>query len=224
MLKGPSRYVEVCRVLNRSMKDNLSSAFCCTSISLNKGYAARLHRDSNNLGPSIRRAIGKFKGGLLGYFPDDDSARELETLEADHAQVAVYLDVKADFQVFDGLRGHFVEPFKGQRLSFVFFSVSKYWKTKPSMLAELRKRDFPLPSAEWMSHAESLLPQPRGYGFHQLPRMASLAEMFGQPPPRKVRKRQVPSETSHENNQPSVIAMLLAAKSREKAFGKCRDV
>ena len=32
MLTGPSRYLEVCRVLNRWMKENLSSAFCCTSI------------------------------------------------------------------------------------------------------------------------------------------------------------------------------------------------
>ena len=220
MLTGPSRCLAVCRVLNRWMKDNLSSSFCCTSISLNKGYAARLHRDSNNVGPSICRAIGNFKGGRLGYFRDDDSSHELEALQADHAQEAVYLDVKADFQLFDGLRGHFVEPFKGQRLSFVFFCVSKYWKTKPSMLAELRKRDFPLPSAEWMSHAEILLPQPRGYGFHQLPRMASLPEMFGQTPPRKVMERHVPSDTSPEKNQPSVIAMLLAAKSRERSPDK----
>ena len=148
MLTGPSRYLEVCRVLNRWMKDNLSSAFCCTSISLNKGYAARLHRDSNNVGPSICRAIGNFKGGRLGYFRDDDSSHELEALQTDHAQEAVYLDVKADFQLFDGLRGHFVEPFKGQRLSFVFFSVSKYWKAKPSVLAELQERGFELPTAE----------------------------------------------------------------------------
>ena len=218
MLTGPSRYVEVCRVLNRWMKDNLSSAFCCTSISLNKGYAARLHRDSNNVGPSICRAIGNFKGGRLGYFRDDDSSHELEALQADHAQEAVYLDVKADFQLFDGLRGHFVEPFKGQRLSFVFFSVGKYWKTKPSMLAELRKRDFPLPSAEWMSHAESLLPQPRGYGSHRLPRMKSLVDMFKQTPPRVVVKRRAPIETAPNKKQPSVLASLLAANSHEDSY------
>ena len=31
-------------------------------------------------------------------------------------------------------------------------------------------------------------------------------------------KRRVPSETSHEKNQPSVIAMLLAAKSHEVPY------
>ena len=86
------------------------------------------------------------------------------------------------------------------------------------VLAELEERGFEVPTAEWMSHAETLLPQPRGFGAHQLPRMASLAEIFGQPSPRKVVKRQVPSETSPEKNQPSVIAMLLAPKSHEVPY------
>jgi len=168
------------------------------------------------VGPSICRSIGNFKGGRLGYVLDDDNSHELEARQADHAQEAVYLDVKSDFQLFDGNRAHWVEPFEGERLSFVFFCVSKYWKTKRDVLGALEERGFPVPTAEWNSHAETLLPQPRGYGFHQLPRMASLAKIFGQPSPRKVVKRQVPSETSPAKNQPSVIAMLLAAKSRER--------
>ena len=215
LLSGPTRaYPQVVRLVNRWMKGNVNSAidFCFTSISVNMDYAAKLHRDSNNCGPSVCKAVGDFEGGRLGYFADDDNTMELPKLKADHKEEAVYLDVKSDFQLFDGNRAHWVEPFDGKRLSFVFFSVRKYWKTKPSVLAELQERRFPLPTTEWMSHAEILLPQPRGYGSHQLPRMASLADMFGQPPPRKVVKRQVPSETSPEKNQPSVIAMLLAAR------------
>ena len=158
------------------------------------------------------RAIGEFKGGSLGYFADDDSAIELETLQANHEREAIYLDVKADFHVFNGNCAHFVEPFQGERLSFVFFSVSNYWKTKRDVLAELKERGFPLPTSEWMSHCERVLPFPRGYGCHRLPRMASLAEMFGQTPPRKIVKR-LPSETLPKQKQPSVIALLLAAKS-----------
>ena len=214
LLAAPSRYQEVCRVLNRWMKDNASCTFCCTSISLNKAYAARLHRDSNNCGPSICRAIGHFTGGRLGYFADDDSAIELEALQSRYAQQAVYLDVKADFQVFNGNCAHYVEPFEGERLSFVFFCVSNYWRAAPSVLAQLRERGFALPTDEWMSHAESLLPQPRGYGARRLPRMASLADMFGQPPPRKVVKRR-PSEIMPKQKQPSVIALL--AKSQRPA-------
>ena len=126
--------------------------------------------------------------------------------------------MRSDFQLFGCNRAHWVEPFEGERLSFVFFCVSKYWKAKRDVLAQLDTRGFPLPRAEWMSTAETLLTQPRGYGFHQLPKMASLAEIFGQPSPRKVVKRQVPCETSHEKNQPSVIAMLLAAKSHEVPY------
>ena len=171
------------------MKDNVNSAidFCCTSISVNMDYAAKLHRDSNNCGPSVCKSVGDFEGGRLGYFADDDNTIELPRLKADHKKDAVYLDVKSDFQLFDGNRAHWVEPFEGERLSFVFFCVSKYWKAKRDVLAQLEARGFALPTSEWLSHSESLLSQPRGYGSHQLPRMASLADMFGQPPPPRGR-------------------------------------
>ena len=181
-------------------------------------YAAKLHRDSNNCVPSVCKAVGDFEGGRLGYFPDDDNTMELPKLKADHEQEAVYLDVKSDFQFFDGNRAHWVEAFDGERLSFVFFSVSKYWKTKRDVLGALEERGFPVPTAEWNSHAETLLPQPRGYGFHQLPRMASLAEMFGQTPPRVVVKRLVPIETAPKKRQPSVLASLLAANCHEVPY------
>ena len=86
MLTGPSRYLEVCRVLNRWMKDNVNSAFCCTSISVNMDYAAKLHRDSNNCGSSVCKAVGDFEGGRLGYYADDDNTMELPKLKADHKQ------------------------------------------------------------------------------------------------------------------------------------------
>ena len=116
------------RLVNRWMKDNVKSEtdFCCTSISVNMDYAAKLHRDSNNCGPSVCKAVGDFEGGRLGYFADDDNTIELPRLKADHKKDAVYLDVQSDFQLFDGNRAHWVEPFEGERLSFVFFCVSKY--------------------------------------------------------------------------------------------------
>ena len=111
-----------------------------------------------------------------------------------------------------------MEPFKGQRLSFVFFSVSKYWKTKPSVLAELQERNFPVPTDEWMSNAEILLPHPRGYGPRRLPKMKSLVEMFKQTPPRMVVKRQAPIETASKKRQPSVLDSLFAANSHEDPY------
>jgi hypothetical protein len=45
-----------------------ASAVPFTTITMNKRYAARLHRDSRNDGPSIGNAVGKFSGGKLLYW------------------------------------------------------------------------------------------------------------------------------------------------------------
>ena len=42
-----------------------------TTISLNKNYAGKLHRDSGNIGPSVGVAIGDYTGGNLHFWPDD---------------------------------------------------------------------------------------------------------------------------------------------------------
>ena len=49
-----------------------ASAIPFTTITMNKRYAARLHRDSRNDGPSIGNAVGKFSGGKLLYWQRDD--------------------------------------------------------------------------------------------------------------------------------------------------------
>ena len=183
-------YPRVVRLVNAWMRDcwteRSSHAFCCTSISVNSGYAARLHRDRNNHGPSICKSIGDHAGGLLGYFADDDKNLDLCTLKENHEHESVYFHVRSAFQLFDGNRAHWVEPFEGMRISFVFFTVGKYWKASPDVLADLSNCGFEIPTPESMAQAESLLPRARGYGTRQLPKMASLAEMFGKAPPRPV--------------------------------------
>ena len=47
--------------------------FPFTSISLNYNYAAKLHRDGNNAGPSLTRSLGVFNGGGLFYPVSDVS-------------------------------------------------------------------------------------------------------------------------------------------------------
>ena len=122
---------------------------------------------------------------------------ELHTLQRNHEHEAVYVHVKSAFQPFDGNRAHWVEPYEGdERISFVFFTVGKYWKASPDVLADLSDCGFEIPKPESMAHAESLLPRPRGYGARQLPKMASLPDMFGKPHPRPQvvkRARQVPT-------------------------------
>ena len=104
---------------------------------------------------------------------------ELRALKEHHDHEAVYFHVKSAFQLFDGNRGHWVEPFEGERISFVFFTVGKYFKASPDVLSALVDCGFEIPTPESMAHAESLLPRPRGYGAKRLPKMASLPDMFG---------------------------------------------
>ena len=204
IMTGPTKAdPRVVRLVNAWMRhcwtERSPQTFCCTSISVNSGYAAKLHRDRNNHGPSICKAVGDFSGGLLGYFADDNRTMELRTLKQNHEHEAVYFHVKSAFQLFDGNRAHWVEPYEGERISFVFFTVGKYWKANPDVLADLRDCGFEIPTPESMAHAESLLPQPRGYGARRLPKMASLPDMFGKAQPRhQVVKRawEVPREAS----------------------------
>jgi len=95
-----------------------------TSISVNKNYAARLHRDRSNEGPSVALAVGAFTGGRLRYWPGDSKHGDLEQLRG---QPSVLLDLKkAGPCIFDGNCAHEVQPFKGERFSLVLFSAHGY--------------------------------------------------------------------------------------------------
>lgn len=172
-------YPSMMRILNRWLKDNIPADMKCqfphTSISLNFGYAAKRHRDGNNHGPSMIRAFGNFKGGQLSYWPDDNKAAAVETL-LDEDKVS--MDISQGLALFDGNRGHEVDPFTGERFSIVYFSAGNYWKAKPDTQELLRERGFEFPNEENMSYMGTLLPPPKGY----LPaeaRSQSLAKMFG---------------------------------------------
>ena len=67
------------------MQDNqpkqLMAGVPFTSIAVNKGFAARRHRDASNEGPSVIRSFGQFeKGGELFYWPADDGTRLVDKL------------------------------------------------------------------------------------------------------------------------------------------------
>ena len=58
------KHADLCLKLNLFMK-TFAPRFRYTTIQLNFGYASKLHVDSNNLGPSMIIALGKFDGGRL---------------------------------------------------------------------------------------------------------------------------------------------------------------
>ena len=77
-------------------------------------YAAKAHRDANNLGPSIVKAFGKFTGGELLYWPDDNGHDNIEKLIRTSADK---FDARRELVLFSGLRCHAVAPFEGERYS-----------------------------------------------------------------------------------------------------------
>ena len=113
---------DVFRLLCKWIRDQLpalySMPFVFTGISVNFGYAARKHRDGNNVGPSMTKSFGNFAGGGLKYWPNDDGLCNLDQLRERNA---MHVDTKRSMLLFDGHRCHSVAPFSGERYSLVFF-------------------------------------------------------------------------------------------------------
>jgi len=123
--------------LNRRMK------FPFTTVCINRDYAAKRHRDSNNMGVSVVRAFGNFAGGRLRYFPEDTGGGNVEDLDSSKS---VVLDVKHRSVVVDSTKAHEVEPFKGRRYSLVYFTIPSWYKCSEEAKQWLtRECDVPLP-------------------------------------------------------------------------------
>ena len=91
----------------------------CTSLTLNKGYAAAPHRDKGNYGPSVAAAIGQHSGGRLAVWRQDDGISDISEAAK---SASTLLDTTERPQVFDGNQLHSVEPFAGERFSMIFFT------------------------------------------------------------------------------------------------------
>merc|ERR1712187_266363 len=61
----------VCEWFLQNKGKEIPEEFGFTGININHNYAGRRHRDGNNEGPSAIKALGKFTGGKLNYFPKD---------------------------------------------------------------------------------------------------------------------------------------------------------
>merc|ERR1712187_714428 len=84
-----TKYPEFTELIVKWLMDRLpkeTKEFRFTSLNLNKNYAARLHRDGNNFGPSMIAAFGKFEGGELNYWSEDDKQKKLEALPAESTE------------------------------------------------------------------------------------------------------------------------------------------
>jgi hypothetical protein len=134
----------VCDFLTENLPKDIPE-FTFTGINVNRNYAGKRHRDGNNLGPSIIHAFGNFTGGKLNYYPNDDRELGLDDLpESDR----VSLDLKKNWALFDGRRAHEVDPFKGDRISLVYFTAPRNDRIDAKTKAAMLKCGFKLPTAK----------------------------------------------------------------------------
>jgi len=146
------RFPLVTRLLCRFLEDNQPAGlnhkmrFPFSTVCINRDYAAKRHRDRNNMGMSIVRAFGNFTGGRLRYWPDDPGASMAPDPETLDAKKGVPLVVKGRSVVVDSTKAHEVEPFKGQRYSLVYFTIPNFQKCSQEAKNWLCKEcELPLP-------------------------------------------------------------------------------
>jgi len=154
------RYPQVAELFTRWLSDRLpeeTRSFKCTSINVNCNYAARLHRDNGNFGPSFIAAFGEFTGGELNYWPEDAGGK----LEAVPHEKRMTLGLKDGLALFNGNCAHSVEDFSGARYSLVFFTVGCHALIEDGDREKMAQLGFRYPSVDEDSH--SMLRPPRGY-------------------------------------------------------------
>mmetsp|Transcript_23759 Transcript_23759/g.59960 ORF Transcript_23759/g.59960 Transcript_23759/m.59960 type:complete len:490 (+) Transcript_23759:65-1534(+) len=163
LTKPTKSYPEVTMLINKYLFDRLPAearTFKWTSLNLNCNYAAKLHRDGNNFGPSMIKAFGEFSGGELNYWPEDD--RATDKLERLKQKDKVQLDLKGGLALFNGNSGHSVQDFEGSRYSIVYFTIGAYDKAPQEAKDGLGDLGFRLPASD--EDPRALLRAPRGYG------------------------------------------------------------
>lgn len=148
--KAALRYPEVIAVMNKWLSDRLpdeAKSFAWTSLNVNKNYAATIHRDGNNFGPSMISAFGNFTGGALNYYPTDDGTGDAAKLVKESWKKESF-DLKNGIALFNGNNGHSVDDFVGSRYSIVYFTLGNHAKMRDSSRQELIDRGFMVPSVE----------------------------------------------------------------------------
>lgn len=129
--------------------------FPFTSININKNYAAAIHRDRNNHGPSAIRSVGNFHNGQLCYWPNTPKSVDVASLkEVD----SVVMDPQHSVAFFDGNFPHGVKPYAGdERYSMVFFTMGGYQGADAKTIAQLKRLGMQWPSDKSMASARSLI-------------------------------------------------------------------
>ena len=104
--RGPSRWNSKFPELFKLLKYFISlyhPSFEYTTIQVNKTTECKPHIDKNNVGVSYIIGLGSYTGGELNIEGNS-------------------FNIKNRWKKFDGTKAHWVEPFKGDRYSIVYFT------------------------------------------------------------------------------------------------------
>jgi len=155
-----TRYEHVTKVLCQWFLTNKGSDipddFGFTGININHNYAGKRHRDNGNEGPSAIKAIGKFTGGKLNYFPMDVKKPGRRDVTALEPKESIPMDLSKRFVLFNGNNAHGVQSFKGNRFSLVFFTTSKFFKIGGKETETLRRLGFKVPTVKSMDKVKAI--------------------------------------------------------------------
>lgn len=141
----------ICQWFLATKGKDIPDEFGFTGININHNYAGKRHRDNNNEGPSAIKALGKFSGGKLDYFPKDVKKTGRCDVTALDPKDSISLDIGKKCSLFNGNNAHGVQPFKGDRFSLVFFTTGKFYKIQDKEMNGLAKLGFKIPTVKTMN-------------------------------------------------------------------------
>ena len=124
------RYPTVVQVINKWAKQQgwIEDNFCFSSLTINKNFLSKLHRDGNNNGLSMIVACGDYKGGCLKYFPMGDGNMAIDLVDEKDSDKR---NINCNPFYFDGTKAHGTEPFEGTGIhvsSIVQRKVNRFQK------------------------------------------------------------------------------------------------
>eukprot|EP00971_Amphidinium_carterae_P105424 2087601-Amphidinium_carterae.2 len=143
------RHVQVSEWLHRvasKLPNDLGHSGEYTSIQVWQHNGLIPHQDANNLGSSFIIATGNYSGGRL-WLQDDDGDQPPPCSEESPPHVRAlkgkFVDIQEKFCVFDGTKYHAVEPSKGHRVSFTFFTPQRVHRLSEQAWEDLRELGYP---------------------------------------------------------------------------------
>ncbi|MCP4242810.1 MAG: hypothetical protein GY772_19830 [bacterium] len=128
--------------------------FKYTTIELNRNYAAKMHVDRNNRGPSRIIALGNYTDDDFWLADETNGTMKMEVIEPmrgwPHLKVDFNLkgivhSIRDSWFIFDGTVSHCVLPLQGNRILVVYFTRAKYLTMKDDVTMTLLQHGFNTP-------------------------------------------------------------------------------